>query len=102
MAGTRGTCRCALRPPEAAEWADATMTGSTFSANTASGAGGALFADSGSLTLTASAVTHDRAPAGGGAGIYHGSGTVSLAQTTVQQNQVNNCSPAASVTGCAG
>ena len=44
---------------------------------------------------------YNHAPAGNGGGIYN-DGDRRLTNTTVRFNTVNNCSPAASVTGCTG
>jgi len=53
------------------------------------------------VTLDLSTVTYNHAPAGEGGGIYNAGG-VFPGGTTIRFNTVNNCSPAASVTGCTG
>jgi predicted outer membrane repeat protein len=81
----------------------AAVSGTSFTANTDAVAGGAIQQDSQHpLAMTASRVEYNRAPAGAGGGILDGGGTVALSGTTVAWNRVNNCSPAASVAGCAG
>ena len=80
----------------------ATISTTRFHQNSASAAGGGIYnATSDGVNLTASQVSYNHAPAGGGGGIYN-DGDVVLASTTVRFNTVNNCSPAASVTGCTG
>lgn len=52
----------------------------------------------GDLTLTHSEVRHNRAAHGGG--IFNRGGTVTLSETKVTDNQVDNCEPTNSIAGC--
>lgn len=79
------------------------MNTTKFSASTATDAGGAIYQDSVSgIGIANSTVTSNRAPAASGGGIYDDEGTVTLNNTIVQGNRLNNCSTAASVVGCTG
>jgi hypothetical protein len=75
-----------------AEYGPVSVTGGTFTGN--------YFAH-----LSDSKVFSNHAPSGGGGGIYDDDSTadtVTLTNTNVVINTVNNCSPAASVPGCIG
>jgi hypothetical protein len=54
----------------------------------------------GDLTLTHSEVRHNNAPHGGG--IFNRGGTVTLSDSNVTDNHVDNCEPAGSIAGCTG
>jgi len=84
---------------------EAAIGSSGFQYNTASDRGGALFEDGTFAHLSDSKVFSNHAPSGGGGGIYDDDSTadtVTLTNTNVVINTVNNCSPAASVPGCTG
>ena len=80
---------------------EATIDTSTLQQNTASDAGGGLYEDGTVAHLSNSKIVYNHAPTGEGGGIYNND-TVTLTGTTVRFNTVNNCSSAASVTGCTG
>ena len=80
---------------------EATVGSSGFQYNIASEGGGGLYEDGTFAHLSDSKVFSNHAPSGGGGGIYNDD-TVTLANTPVTINTVNNCSPAASVSGCTG
>jgi hypothetical protein len=75
-----------------------TNTASNHTASAPGGAarGGGIYTTNGTLTLTASQVSHNRAvgATAGGAGIYHARGTVTLNRSQVAGNTPNNCEPA--------
>jgi hypothetical protein len=73
--------------------------------NTASGQGGGIYnVSGGTMTVSHSGVngnTADGGPGTGG-GIYDASGTVTLSQSPVRDNNPDNCAPVGSVPGCTG
>ena len=79
---------------------EATVDGTTFQQNTASTAGGGIYEDGTFVHLSSSRVMYNHAPSGEGGGIYNDADSVTLAGSTVRFNTVNNCSPALSVPGC--
>ncbi|MEV7522379.1 hypothetical protein [Streptomyces sp. NPDC091371] len=54
----------------------------------------------GTTSLTGSAVTGNRAAAGGG--VFEAAGAVTLSATAVAANTPDNCAPQGSVPGCTG
>ena len=63
----------------------ATVTGGTFSGNTASAQGGGLFSNGPTLTVTGATVSGNSAASRGG-GLFNNGGTLSLTDTTVTGN----------------
>jgi predicted outer membrane repeat protein len=61
-----------------------TITDSTFSGNTASNDGGAIFNDSGTVTTTGSWIRRNSASLGGG--IYSHGGTLTINDSTIRHN----------------
>lgn len=77
-----------------------TLTSSSVTGSSAV-AGGGIYTDNGTVSLTASTVTGNTATSSGG-GIYKNSGTVNLLASDVSRNTPDNCAPSGSVFGCAG
>ena len=63
-------------------------------------AGGGFYVNGGALTLTRCHVTANSA--GDGGGIYNNNGVVTLDESTVIENEPNNCAPVGSVANCSG
>jgi hypothetical protein len=78
---------------------------STVTGNTGSDQGGGIFnVNGGTMTATNSTVRANTANGGpgSGGGIYNSSGTVTLNQSLVRDNNPDNCAPTGSVPRCTG
>jgi hypothetical protein len=83
----------------------ARLLSSTVANDTASSQGGGIFnTNGGTMTLTGSLVERNTAAGGpgSGGGIYKASGTVTLNQSLVRDNNPDNCDPPGSIPGCTG
>jgi predicted outer membrane repeat protein len=85
----------------------ASLSGAVFNRNTAGADGGAIWSSRGptpgqAITGSQITVTRNTASEDGG-GIYASAGTtIALTQSTIKNNQPDNCAPASSVAGCTG
>jgi hypothetical protein len=77
-----------------------TLNSCTLERNSARTQGGGLINWSGTATLNDSTVAQNTAPDGGG--IFVREGAVTLYRSVVNENSVNNCTPADAISGCAG
>ncbi len=104
--GSGGGILDAQGPPGAVPAAVLNIDHSTIDDNSAGGWGGGIANGlpgsgpgvGGAVTLTHSEVRHNHAAHGGG--IFNRGGTVTLSDTKVTDNLVDNCEPTASIAGC--
>jgi hypothetical protein len=104
MAGSGGGILNAQGPPDTGGTGTLTLDHTKVNNNTAGGFGGGIANGAGSMlpggdvTLTHSEVRHNSAAHGGG--IFNNGGTVTLMQSKVTDNVVDNCEPTNTIAGC--
>ena len=77
------------------------MSNSTLSDNYPAGGGGAIYNDSGTVTVSNSNLSNNRAFGGIGGGIYNANGTLEVSNSTLYGNSASTffcCSAAAAYT----